>query len=138
MKMKNYTIKDLVKHFNINKETIRYYEKISLLEEPKRDNNGYRIYSKEDFDKITFILIFKAYGFSLREIKELLSKIYDEILGSDVESIKKIVKGKIYEIKREVEELNKTRRLLQKVNDNILSNKRENCDDIEIYLKNNS
>ncbi|WP_238881675.1 MerR family transcriptional regulator [Clostridium sp. YIM B02551] len=133
--MKNYTIKDLVKHFNINKETIRYYEKIGLLEEPKRDNNGYRVYSKEDFDKITFILILKSYGFSLKEIKELLSKIYDEILGADVESIKKIVISKIYEINSIIKELDNTRRLLEKINDNILSSKRENCDDIEMFLK---
>lgn len=39
-----YYIGDLVKELKINKETIRYYEKIGLLSKPKRDANGYRIY----------------------------------------------------------------------------------------------
>ena len=60
-----YNIGELVKELNINKETIRYYENIGLLSEPKRNDNGYRIYSKEDIDKVRFILIVKNFGFSL-------------------------------------------------------------------------
>ncbi|WBW95989.1 MerR family DNA-binding transcriptional regulator [Oceanirhabdus sp. W0125-5] len=51
----NYNIGDLVNELNINKETIRYYEKIRLLPEPKRDKNGYRIYSKEDIEILWLI-----------------------------------------------------------------------------------
>jgi hypothetical protein len=36
-----YSISELVKELKLNKETIRYYEKIGLLCEPKRDKNGY-------------------------------------------------------------------------------------------------
>ncbi|URZ08630.1 MerR family transcriptional regulator [Clostridium felsineum] len=53
----NYTIGDLVKKLNINKETIRYYEKIGLLSEPKKNANGYRIYSEKDIEMIRFICI---------------------------------------------------------------------------------
>lgn len=41
-----YSIGEVVKKLNINKETVRYYEKVGLLSEPVRDKNGYRIYSK--------------------------------------------------------------------------------------------
>ena len=54
-----YNIGELVKELKINKETIRYYEKIGLLSEPRRDKTGYRVYSKEDTGKIRFILIAK-------------------------------------------------------------------------------
>lgn len=131
----NYNIGDIVKELKINKETIRYYENIGLLTEPKRDNNGYRVYSKEDIDKIRFILIVKSYGFSLKEIKILLTKIYDEILGGNVTSIKRIVESKINEINEKINELDKTKKLLQKVNDNVLSEKKECYKDIEAYLK---
>ena len=53
-----YNIGELAKELKINKETIRYYEKIGLLAQPKRDLNGYREYSKDDIKKITFIEIY--------------------------------------------------------------------------------
>mgnify|MGYP003365658793 CR=1 FL=1 len=133
-----YNIGDLVKELRINKETIRYYEKIGLLSEPKKDKNGYRIYSKDDIEKIRFILIVKNFGFSLKEIGMLLPKIYDEILEENMENIKAIVEYKISEIDNKINELEETKRLLQKVNDNILSQNKKCCNDIEIYLKNNS
>lgn len=133
-----YNIGDLVKELKINKETIRYYEKIGLLSEPKKDKNGYRIYSKDDIEKIRFILIVKNFGFSLKEIGMLLPKIYDEILEENMENIKAIVEYKISEIDNKINELEETKRLLQKVNDNILSQNKKCCNDIGIYLKNNS
>lgn len=133
-----YNIGDLVKELKINKETIRYYEKIGLLSEPKKDKNGYRIYSKDDIEKIRFILIVKNFGFSLKEIGMLLPKIYDEILEENMENIKAIVEYKISEIDNKINELEETKRLLQKVNDNILPQNRKCCNEIEIYLKNNS
>ena len=88
--MKNiYNIRELVEELEINKETIRYYEKIGLFSEPKRDKNGYRIYSKEDIEKIKFILIVKNFGFSLKEISTL---IHDEILCGDINNIKKLLR----------------------------------------------
>lgn len=130
----SYSIGKVVKELNINKETVRYYEKIGLLDKPKRDKNGYRLYSKEDMDKIRFILIAKDFGFSLKEIDVLLSKIYDEILYGDINSIKKIVESKIDEIDSKINELDKTKKLLQKVNEDILNNKNKCCEDIDDYL----
>lgn len=130
----NYNIGYVVKVLNINKETIRYYEKIALLDKPKRDKNGYRVYSKEDIDKIRFIIIVKEYGFSLKEIKELLLKIYNEILDGNKKNIKKIVESKIDDIDNKINELHKTKKLLQKVNEDILNHNKKCCDDIEPYL----
>lgn len=133
-----YNISKLARKLKINKETIRYYEKIGLLSEPKRDKNGYRIYSTEDIKKITFIVLAKNYDFSLKEISILLSKIYNETLCGDIGSIKRIVEIKINETNNKINDLEKTKKLLQKVNDNILSQNKEHCNDIEAFLKNNS
>ena len=130
-----YNIREIVKELKINKETIRYYEKIGLLSQPKRDKNGYRVYSKEDIIKVRFILIVKNFGFSLKEIGILLS---NKILSGDIESTKCIVDNKIIEINNKINELEDTRKLLGKVNDNILSQNIECCDDMETYLKNYS
>ena len=127
-----YSIGELVKQLNINKETIRYYERIGLISETTRDKNGYRIYTKEDMEKIKFIFIVKNFGFSLKEISTL---IHDEILCEDIKSIKKIVEDKVNEINNKINQLDATKRLLEKVKKNILNENIRCCDDIENYLK---
>jgi MerR family Zn(II)-responsive transcriptional regulator of zntA len=131
----NYSIGDLVKELKINKETIRYYEKIGLLGEPKKDKTGYRVYSKEDIELIRAILIIKNFGFSLKEIRML---IHDEILCGDIETIKRIVDNKLNEINEKINELELTKNLLKKVKENVLSQNIKCCNDVEIYLKNKS
>lgn len=124
--MKNYyKIGEVVKKLNINRETIRYYENIGLLTENKRDKNGYRLYSEDEVEKIEFILMVKSYGFSLKEIKVIFDEVYEDILGGHIEGIKKIVEEKIRELQHKIEALNETKKLLEKVNDNVLSENRE-------------
>lgn len=129
-------IGELVKELKINKETIRYYEKVGLLSEPEKDKNGYRVYSRKDIEKIRFIRIAKNLGFSLKEISMLLSKLYDEILCGDIDIIKILVESKINEINYRLQELENTKRLLQKVNINMLAQSKEYCNDTETFLKN--
>jgi MerR family Zn(II)-responsive transcriptional regulator of zntA len=126
-----YSIRDLVKQLEINKETIRYYEKIGLLSAPKKNKNGYRVYSKKDIEIIRFILITKNFGFSLREISIL---IHDEILCGNIEDIKRIVETKIIELNAKINELEKSKKLLVKVKKTLLLNDIECCNDIKVYL----
>ena len=124
--MKNYyKIGEVVKKLNINRETIRYYENIGLLTENKRDKNGYRLYSEDEVEKIEFILMVKSYGFSLKEIKVIFDEVYEDILGGHVDGIKKIVEEKIRELQHKIEALSEAKKLLEKVNDNVLSENRE-------------
>lgn len=132
-----YTIGELVKELKINKETVRYYEKIGLLSEIKKDSNGYRVYTKDDLDKIRFILIVKHFGFSLKEISILLSKVYDEVVCGNNEGVKKITEDKISEINDNIKELEKTKRVLEKINDTVLSQKiGDYCIDLESFIEN--
>ncbi len=124
--MKNYyKIGEVVKKLNINRETIRYYENVGLLTENKRDKNGYRLYSEDEVEKVEFILMVKSYGFSLKEIKVIFDEVYEDILGGHVEGIKIIVEEKIKELQVKIDALSETKKLLEKVNDNVLSENRE-------------
>jgi MerR family Zn(II)-responsive transcriptional regulator of zntA len=125
-----YNIGQLVKELNINKETIRYYEKIGLISQPKKDDSGYRVYSNKDIETIKFILIVKNLGFTLKEISVLL---HDEILHNSIEDIKIIVESKIKEINEKIDELEETKNLLEKVQKTILTTNIEICNGIEIY-----
>jgi MerR family transcriptional regulator, copper efflux regulator len=55
-------------------ETIRFYERRELIEQPpKPEGTGYRAYPHETVQRIRFIRQAQEIGFSLREIDDLLS-----------------------------------------------------------------
>ena len=118
-----YKIGDVVKELRINKETIRYYEKIGLLKNIKKDSNGYRIYSDDDVRTLQFILMAKEYKFTLKEIDTLLKIVFLEISGLNKSEIVDKVNNKIDEIDKKIEELSTIRRVLSKINDNVLTDK---------------
>ncbi|MBS6725803.1 MAG: MerR family transcriptional regulator [Haemophilus parainfluenzae] len=62
-------IHELSKKSGIHLETIRYYEKMGLMPEPKRLANGYRDYDKASLKQLKFIKTCRALDFSLAEIK---------------------------------------------------------------------
>ena len=62
-------INELSKHSGIHLETIRYYEKMGLMPEPKRLENGYRDYDEASLKQLKFIKTCRALDFSLAEIK---------------------------------------------------------------------
>lgn len=76
------TIKTIAEKLNISVSTIRYYEKKGLLN-IHREQNNYRKYSLEDEKKLKLILVMKYSGFSIKEIKELLSLNSEQVLEDD-------------------------------------------------------
>lgn len=54
-------------------ETIRFYERKGLIEQPRKPGNGgYRSYSPETVTRVRFVREAQCLGFSLKEIEELL------------------------------------------------------------------
>ena len=56
----------------VNVETIRYYQRRGLLEEPMKPLGGYRNYPAEMVKRIRFIKMAQALGFTLKNVAELL------------------------------------------------------------------
>ena len=67
-----FTIGKLAKKAEINIETIRYYERTGLIEQPSKPPGGFRHYDNAVFERILFIKKAQTLGFSLDEIKTLL------------------------------------------------------------------
>ena len=63
----------LSKQSGCNIETIRYYEKIGLLPPPNRSEGGHRRYDDLDQRRLRFILRGRELGFSIEEIRSLMS-----------------------------------------------------------------
>jgi MerR family transcriptional regulator, copper efflux regulator len=70
--MSTLTIGQLAREAGTGVETIRFYERRGLLEQPSRRPSGYRQYLPESVSRLRFILDAKQLGFSLREVQELL------------------------------------------------------------------
>jgi len=69
----SYTIGTLARAAGVTVETVRYYERRGLLEQPDRgDGSGYRQYSDDDVARLAFVRRAKALGFTLAEIRSLL------------------------------------------------------------------
>ncbi|WP_066371450.1 Hg(II)-responsive transcriptional regulator [Neobacillus fumarioli] len=67
-----YRIGEIAKTCNVNKETIRYYDRMGLISKPTRTDSGYRLYSDETINRILFIKRIQDLGFTLTEIHKLL------------------------------------------------------------------
>ena len=69
---KSLTIGFLARAADVNVETVRYYQRFGLIDEPAKPIEGYRVYPPETVDRLRFIKRAKQLGFSLKEITELL------------------------------------------------------------------
>jgi DNA-binding transcriptional MerR regulator len=65
-------IGELAKRVGVNPKTIRYYEALGLLSEPRRSEAGYRLYAEDDVERMRFVMGAKALGLSLHDIKDIL------------------------------------------------------------------
>jgi len=70
--MPEMTIGKLAQRAGVNVETIRYYQRLELLEEPARPPGGVRRYADAAVSRVRFIKRAQELGFSLAEIQRLL------------------------------------------------------------------
>lgn len=66
------TIGRIAKLAGVNVETIRYYQRRGLLDEPDKPFGGYRKYSEDIANRLRFIKRAQALGFTLEEVTGLL------------------------------------------------------------------
>ena len=65
------TIGALAKLAKVNVETIRYYQRIGMIDQPEKPLSGYRRYDASLIKTIEFIKLVQQLGFSLDEINEI-------------------------------------------------------------------
>jgi MerR family mercuric resistance operon transcriptional regulator len=66
------TIGRLARAAGVNVETVRYYQRLGLVDEPVKPETGFRHYPTDTLDRIVFIKRAQQLGFRLEEIRELL------------------------------------------------------------------
>lgn len=110
--MKGLTISQVAKASNVNIDTIRYYERRGLISEPPRSDSGYRMFPRQVIQDIEFIKRAQDLGFTLVEIKDLLSASNgDKEFHS--EEMYNFASSKIKEIEEKIQNLNEIKFLLE-------------------------
>lgn len=69
-----FSIRDLAKEFGVSARTLRFYEEKGLVN-PRRAGQD-RLYSRRDRARLKYVMMGRAVGFSLDEIREMLD-LYD-------------------------------------------------------------
>lgn len=97
---------------NVNRETIKYYEKRELIPMPVRSDSGYRLYQESTIEDIRLIKRAQEIGFTLNEIKQLLLLIKEEN-SLPMEEMQTFAASKIVEIDEKISKLADFKTLLQ-------------------------
>lgn len=94
----------------VNLQTIRYYEREGLLPKPPRLASGYRAFPDSAVRRVRFIKHAQELGFSLSEIKELLSLRLDG--HGDRAEVRRLAEAKMAAIEEKIRTLRKMKRVL--------------------------
>jgi MerR family copper efflux transcriptional regulator len=113
MQTKSLTIGHLARAAGVNLETVRYYEQQGLLPKPPRSASGYRLFPPEAARRLWFIKRAQELGFSLREIRELLSLRVTP--GRTSAEIRKRAEAKIADIENKINGLESMKKTLRQL-----------------------
>lgn len=105
-------------------KTIRYYEDIGLVT-PKRNENGYRVYSRLQVNKLKFLQRARALGFTIVECRQLLSLYEDKRRASA--DVKAIATDKIEAISLKIKELESLKESLLVLTEGCSGNELPDC-----------
>ncbi len=108
-----FSIGQVAQRAGVGVETVRFYEREGLLEEPPRRVSGYRQYSEQVITRLHFIKRAKLLGFSLKEIAELLRLRVDA--RTSCKEVKQRTEAKIAEVEQKMVELQRMRQALLQV-----------------------
>jgi MerR family mercuric resistance operon transcriptional regulator len=103
------TIGRLAEEAGVNVETIRYYQRRGLLDEPQRPMSGHRRYPQSAVARIAFIRHAQQYGFSLAEVQTLLAHLE----GGSWRETREIAERKYAALTLHVGQLNRMRKALK-------------------------
>lgn len=102
--MRDLTIARAARQAGVSVETIRFYERRGLIEQPRKpQGSGFRIYSPDQVRRIKFIRQAQQIGFTLHEIQELLSLRADS--AADCSMVRGQAMAKLEEVRRKGEQL---------------------------------
>lgn len=116
--MASLTIGKLAKQTEVTIETIRHYQRMGILTEPAKPDDGYRVYPADAIARIRFVKRAQQVGFTLKEIATLLS-----LDGAHCADVRQLAEQKYQQLDQQIRDLTVLRQ--------VLGNLVENCQQTE-------
>ena len=101
-------IGEIATRSGVSVDTVRFYEKRKLILRVARSQSGYRLFQSETVEQILFIKQAQELGFSLDEIKELLTPGGAE----ECSRVRDLLKSKLTQLDNQLRKIRKFRGLL--------------------------
>lgn len=117
------TIGALARAAGVGVETVRYYQRRGLINEPERPYGGIRRYSEPDLRRLRFIRHARDLGFSLDEAGELLQ--LDD--GVECQQAQRIAGEKLVRIGQRIEHLERIQATLESLLEQCRDRKTARC-----------
>jgi Cu(I)-responsive transcriptional regulator len=106
-------IGDASKASGVSAKMIRHYESIGLIEAARRTDAGYRVYSTQDVQVLQFVHRGRELGFSLDQIRALLTLWQDK--GRASKDVRALARAHIGELNRRIADMQAMKRTLEKL-----------------------
>ncbi|OFW11016.1 MAG: hypothetical protein A3H27_01295 [Acidobacteria bacterium RIFCSPLOWO2_02_FULL_59_13] len=104
---------ELARLAEISADTLRHYERMKLLEVPRRSAGNYRLYPSEALERVRLIRHALAVGFSLPELAKIL-KVRDAG-GAPCRQVKRLLEEKVLKMEEQIGDLVAMRKHLRTV-----------------------
>lgn len=119
-----YTIGEVSKIFNVPTSTLRYYDSISLISPWEIGENGYRYYSKAQFEIISTVVLLRSMGTSVKKLLVILNE-------NNADGIRSELIKYTHKIDEEIKNLEKLKKKAIQLDHDI----KENCYEEKICLE---
>lgn len=117
------------KSSGVNAKLIRHYESIGIIPKATRSDSGYRVYTENDVHILIFVKRARSLGFSMKEIKKLVSLWRNKSRSSY--EVKTLALAHIEDLEKKIRELQEMAKTLKKLAKNCHGDHRPDCPIIE-------
>lgn len=105
-----YTIGQLATAADVPTSTVRYYERVGLVEADGRSESNYRLYGLDAVERVRFIRAAQATGFSLDDVKALLA-LYDGT-AAPCGKVRRLIEERISHVSQRMKDLRHVKQVL--------------------------
>jgi DNA-binding transcriptional MerR regulator len=122
---KQYSISQLAKAADVPTTTVRYYERVGLVEPEDRSAGNYRLYSEESLRKLKFIRAAQAIGFTLDDVKTLLA--LPDSSAAACQTVQPLIEERLAEVGQRLKDLRYVQSVLKQALVKCRESERADC-----------
>lgn len=103
------TVQQVAARVGLPARTVRYYDRVGLVEATERSEAGYRLYAAEDEGRLRFVKQARSLGFSLDDVRQLLDAAEAGCCGDLLPELDRLLQAKLVELDATIAELGEFR-----------------------------